>query len=107
MPAVCSIDAGRVQLAISQPLPDPEEFQGVALVDRSRPNPELAPLGRVRLDQAWQVSVSTHRFSAIAASSRVGQEAIPTLVIGLARSGAPLVASLHDLRQRLPGNEKT
>lgn len=93
---------GRAQSAISQAVATLEAVQGVTLFDRAGYRPQLTETGRVLLDQARLVLAGAARFEAAAANARGGLEAELTLAIDPLVPSAPLIASLHALRETYP-----
>jgi DNA-binding transcriptional LysR family regulator len=93
---------GRVQSAISQMIRTLEETQGIVLFDRSAHKPALTAIGQVMLDQARLVLGSARRFESLAAGARSGLEAELALAIDPLIPTAPLIASLHALRETWP-----
>ncbi|HEY1394542.1 LysR family transcriptional regulator [Roseateles sp.] len=92
----------RAQSAISQAIATLEATQGVALFDRRGHRPVLTDAGRVLAEHARLVLASAARFEAVAASTRGGVEPELALAIDPLVPTAPLIDSLHALRERFP-----
>lgn len=92
----------RAQSAISQAVATLEELQGIRLFDRSGHRPRLTDIGQVLVEQARLVLASAARFEAVAASNRAGLEAELALAIDPLVPTAPLIESLHALRNTYP-----
>jgi DNA-binding transcriptional LysR family regulator len=93
---------GRAQSAISQAIAALETLQGITLFDRSGYKPRLTEVGRVLVDHARLVLASAARFEAVAAGTRQGLEAELALAIDPLVPTAPLIDSLHAVRETFP-----
>lgn len=93
---------GRVQSAISQMIKTLEQTQDIILFDRSAHKPRLTAVGKMMVDQARLVLFSAERFESMARGARAGWETELPLAIDPLIPTAPLIASLHALRQTYP-----